>query len=287
MDGAVGNFSARHDDIAWVTCTAWREALSARLDGEDLGDAWLASDPDRWPGRAAREASGRIDAAAVDAHLATCAECRQWYADAVTVTRLARLDSTVTSSQGVSDSVLDATPRPTRARIARALRLVLALLGAGQVLLAAGQLAGPMGGTDETVMHMTHEFAAWNAAVGASFLFIAWRRTRPSALLPLLTAFVGVLTVLSIDDLVHGTVTAARLGSHLLILAGYAVIVAMSRPSLTFDAPPGARRRSEPSAWRLDAHDDSEREAPAWPDAPDIPAASMGEHPTRTQRHAA
>jgi len=165
-------------------------------------------------------------------------------------------------------------PRPTRARLANVLRVVLALLGVGQILLAIAQLAGPMGADGTALMHMTHEFTAWNAAIGASFLFIAWRRTRPAALLPLLTAFVGVLTVLSVDDIVHGDVSAGRLGTHALLLAGYVVVLAMSRPSLSFDAPPGLRQRSHASAWRLGEHDEVERGTSLRADTPDSPAAS-------------
>ena len=148
-----------------------------------------------------------FSAADIDAHLDACDACRRWYEDAALITRLARVDAGPGAIGGIPDTVLEATPRPTRARLANALRVVLALLGAGQILLAIAQLAGPMGADNVALMHMTHEFTAWNAAIGASFLFIAWRRTRPAALLPLLTAFVGVLTVLSVDDIVHGDVS--------------------------------------------------------------------------------
>jgi predicted anti-sigma-YlaC factor YlaD len=253
----------------------WREALSARLDGEEFAGEWAGSNG-RWGGGAvgSRTALGPAD---VDAHLNTCAACRDWFEDAAFITRLARVDAGAPSAGGIPDSVLEAAPRPTRARLANLLRVVLALLGAGQILLAIAQLTGPMGADDATLMHMTHEFTAWNAAIGASFLFIAWRRTRPAALLPLLTAFVGVLTVLSVDDIVHREVSAGRLGTHALLIAGYVVVVAMSRPSLSFDAPPGLRQRSQPSAWRLGDQDEIERDAQPWPNAPESPAASIDE----------
>ena len=55
--------------------------------------------------------------------------------------------------------------------------------------------------------HLWHESAAWNVAVGAAFLFIALRRNRPSGLVPMLTAFVGMLApgaTAVIDDLTPG-----------------------------------------------------------------------------------
>lgn len=254
-----------------MTCAIWREALSARLDGEEFAVEWADAASQTARTRALHPAPSSAE---VDAHLDSCEACRDWYEDAAFITRLARVDAGSPTLSGIPDSVLEATPRPTRARLANLLRVVLALLGAGQILLAIAQLTGPMGSDDAALMHMTHEFTAWNAAIGASFLFIAWRRTRPAALLPLLTAFVGVLTVLSVDDIMHGEVSAGRLGTHALLIAGYVVVVAMSRPSLNFDAPPGLRQRTQPSPWRLGEHDEVERDMPSWQDAPDSPAAS-------------
>ncbi|GIH14217.1 zf-HC2 domain-containing protein [Rugosimonospora africana] len=223
-------------------CGQWREALSARLDGEEDAD----------------------QAPLVDAHLAGCAECRQWFEDAAAVTRLARLGP-VASVPGVPDSVLDAVPRGRRTHWAAALRVALGAIGAGQVLLGVAQMAGPgmVGATMAGAMadgrmegasldHLAHESAAWNLAVGAGFLFIAWRRSRPAGVVPTLTAFVGVLTAMSLGDLIDGTVAASRLASHVLLLVGYAIVVAMCRPSLNQDPPVGAGRRRDRSRWRQD-----------------------------------
>ncbi len=257
----------------------WREALSARLDGEEFSVEWDGAGRVGLGSRIRTGVTGAVDGADVDAHLDACDACRQWYEDAAFITRLARVDAGSAAIGGIPDSVLEATPRPTRARLANVLRVVLALLGAGQILLAIAQLAGPMGAEGGTLMHMTHEFTAWNAAIGASFLFIAWRRTRPAALVPLLTAFVGVLTVLSVDDIVHGDVSAGRLGTHALLIAGYVVVIAMSRPSLNFDAPPGLRQPNHASAWRLGESDEVETEAPSRAATPDSPAASAERRP--------
>jgi len=52
-----------------MECSAYREAISARIDGED----------------------GGLEMAAVDAHLSACPACRAWADTATTVTRSARL----------------------------------------------------------------------------------------------------------------------------------------------------------------------------------------------------
>jgi hypothetical protein len=98
---------------------------------------------------------------------------------------------------------------------------------------------------------MIHESAAWNLAVGAAYLFIAWRRTRPTAVLPVLTAFVAVLAVISAGDVVSGAVGAARLATHGPLLAGYLIVLLMTRPGLAFDRPPGALGHRGRSRWRV------------------------------------
>src|SRR5215475_13273195 len=114
----MGTFRPRRATTFHVMCDAYREALSARLDGEEFGNGWR-------PAHARAAAPAPLDAAAVDAHLATCDPCRRWYDDATTITRLARLSGGSAGGGGVPDVVLDATPSPPRARIARGLRLLL------------------------------------------------------------------------------------------------------------------------------------------------------------------
>jgi predicted anti-sigma-YlaC factor YlaD len=225
-----------------MRCEQIREALSARLDGEDTPD----------------------ERAAADTHLKGCAACRQWLDDAAAVTRLARV-GVVRPGRGVPDAVLDAVPGRSRARLVAALRMLLGLVGGVQFLLAVGQVALPamtgmtMSGHAEgaSLDHLIHETAAWNLAVGAAFVYIAVRRSRPTGVLPILTAFVAALTLLSLDDALSGAVTWGRLGSHTLLLAGYGIVIALSRPGLRLDDPPSGSRRHRTPRWRLRPPDDT------------------------------
>jgi predicted anti-sigma-YlaC factor YlaD len=219
-------------DYVNVGCAEYREALSARLDGED-------------------ELAER---AAVDAHLATCADCARWAESAAAVTRLARM-STVAPGAGVGDEVLAAAPGPGRRRFADGLRVALGLLGLAQFGLGMAQLSAfsavhehlGLGPADSS--HLWHESAAWNVAIGAGFGWIAVRRTRPAGLMPLLTAFVVLLALVSAGDLFQGQVDRTRLLSHGTVLAGYLVLLALSRPGLDFGDPPAGRRSG--SRWRV------------------------------------
>ncbi len=252
--------------------------LSAQLDGED--------DPSVRP--------------AVDAHLASCAGCRDWLDGAAAVNRLT--STGMATAPDLSAAILAALPgraaapdlsgailaaRPGRAaepaasfgRVGWRLPLVgrvewgrfpvgvvllvaLAAVGAVQLILGLDQIGGGVVGAhvhtglDATPGHLWHESAAWNVAVGAGYLFIALRRTRPSGLIPMLTAFVGMLLLLSVNDLTAARVDLTRLISHGFVILGYLLIVALSRiPGGFVSTPPGARSTAG-GAWRARFADD-------------------------------
>lgn len=225
-----------------MRCDQWREVLSARLDGEETPE----------------ERDG------VDAHLATCPECSEWWDTAGDITRLART-SPASLIPPVPDTVLDAVPGRWRARLATALHVVLGTLGALQLGLGMVQVSGSTTATNylhtghlTDATHLWHESASWNLAIGAGFLWIATRRGRPTGALPILTAFVAALLLLSAADLIAGRVDPARLVSHAFLVTGYAVIVALTRPALDFGQPPtGPHRRT----WRWRVHFDTDDEA--------------------------
>ncbi|WP_285689208.1 zf-HC2 domain-containing protein [Actinoplanes sp. NBRC 103695] len=230
-----------------MACDRWREMLSAQLDGED--------DP--------------ADRPRVDEHVAGCAACREWLDQAAAVNRLTRT-SLATPVPDLTAAILAAVPERKPPLLSRAwLFVALAAVGAVQLILGLSQVGGVAGshtdhaGLDATPGHLWHESAAWNVAVGAAFLFIALRRSRPSGLVPMLTAFVGMLLLLSVNDLSAGRVDAQRLISHGFVLVGYLLVVALSRKR-TAPAPPGSHATT---GWRahFDEAEDTVEEAPAGP----------------------
>jgi predicted anti-sigma-YlaC factor YlaD len=153
-----------------------------------------------------------------------------------------------------------------------ALYVALAVVGAVQLILGLAQVGGGAVGVhvhtglDATPGHLWHESAAWNVAVGAGYLFIALRRNRPTGLIPMLTAFVAMLLLLSVNDLTAGRVDATRLVSHGFVLLGYLIVVTLSRIAPEPAQPPGSRV-SGGSGWRATFDDEEEietaRPAPA------------------------
>lgn len=213
-----GNLARRPSDYPGVGCDGYREALSARLDGEDLPGDRTATD--------------------LDTHLAACAGCRRWLDDAAAVTRLVRTGPAL-AGPDVTEAVLPAAPGRGRARLALILRMVLGGFGVAQLVLGTIQVtvfrssvASGLHGTTvdgATPGHLWHETAAWNIAIGAAFLWVASRRGRPVGIVPILTVFIGALVLLSVSDLAAGRVELARVASHGFVLVGYLVVLALTR----------------------------------------------------------
>jgi predicted anti-sigma-YlaC factor YlaD len=194
-----------------VRCDPFREALSARLDGEP-------------PGLPDRE---------VDRHLAGCAACRDWLQAAAEVTRRARLvlAPAVRDVTAAVLSRLPAVPRPRPRRLDLLLRAALLAVGTGQLgvglpaLLGAG--APP---TDLMVapVHLAHETGAWNVGLAACFLVVAVLPRLAAGALPFLLSFTAVLTWVTVGDLGAGHVTSGRAVAHGFLLVGALLVAAIA-----------------------------------------------------------
>ncbi|WP_406059954.1 zf-HC2 domain-containing protein [Micromonospora sp. NBC_00860] len=221
-------------------CEQWREVLSAQLDGEETA----------------------AELTAVQGHLDGCAECRAWFTAAATVTRRVRTRLVVEVPDRTAAILAAAAAAPAhqswwrrrRGPLVAGLRSALGLLGAVQLVLGLAQVG--RGSTADhlhpTGQHLWHESAAWNVAVGAGFLFVALRRSPPAGLLPMLSAFVGTLLLLSVNDLATGSVGGERLISHGFLVVGYLITVLLSRPGLR-PGGPAPQRQPTPSRWRFGA----------------------------------
>jgi predicted anti-sigma-YlaC factor YlaD len=188
-----------------MQCTTYREAISARLDGESLGL------PER----------------DLDAHLAGCPACAAWADDAAAVTRRARL-APAPAVPDLTEAVLAALPRelPGAARgrvLMDFLRLALLAVGVAQATLTWPTMESG-GGSMAAPMHMAHETGAWNLAVAAAFLAVAAAPRLAAGALPFLGTFAVLLTALTATDLAAGRVPVERAVAHLLLLLGVLLV---------------------------------------------------------------
>lgn len=196
-------------DNVYVDCSTCREALSARLDGEDEG----------------------VPAAEVDAHLETCADCREWQETATSLNRTLRVRA-ATPVPDLAAAILDAappiTPPAPRGWLVRTalggVAVAQLTLGLAQVLGTGSSVhGGHASGLDSS--HLFNESTAWNLALGLGLLWTALRPAATAGMLPVTAAFVAVLIPYSASDLVNGTATAGRVLSHSLLLAALLLLV--------------------------------------------------------------
>jgi predicted anti-sigma-YlaC factor YlaD len=204
-------------------CSTYREAISARLDGEPLGM------PER----------------DLDAHLVTCRDCVAWADAAAAVTRHVRrapAPPVPDLTTAVLAALPDERPREARARVVMdMLRLALLAVGVAQAALAWPTIAYG-GGAMAAPMHLSHETGAWNLAIAAAFLAVAAAPRLALGALPFLGTFSALLTILTATDLVAGRVPVERAVGHLLLIAGVALVAVTAWRS--------RRRRSAPAVAR-------------------------------------
>jgi predicted anti-sigma-YlaC factor YlaD len=193
-----------------MDCNACREAISALLDDEDPG----------------------IDPALVEAHLAGCPACRAHAAQASRLHGWLRLRP--------AEPVPDLTPAilarigqagPSSGRDARPeARLGLAVLAALVAALALLEsLLGDGGGPSP---HLARELAAFQVALAAGFLLVAWQpQRRAQLLLPVVAVLSVCPAVIAVLDVVAGRAPASAETHHLLQLVGLGLVWLLARPS--------------------------------------------------------
>jgi predicted anti-sigma-YlaC factor YlaD len=202
-----------------MECDRAREAISARIDGEDPG----------------------LPGSALDAHLASCADCRDWQQRAHEVTRRARLGGPF-PERDLTPQVL-AVIRPVAARRRRVLAQ-----RAGLVTVALAQLAITvplliLGHDHGAGSHAAHELGSFDLALAVAFAVGAIRPALSAGLAwPCGIAAAG-LVITAITDLVSGQTFGADEAQHLIGAAGAALLFWQARTSGAGAAGPALATR--------------------------------------------
>lgn len=199
-----------------MTCEQCRQALSARLDGEEPG----------------------LPPPAVDRHLAECADCTRFLQAG------ARLDGELQARR--AEPVPDLTPAilasvgaleraGRRSHGQRDARVGLACVGAVQLVLALATVLS----TEAAVgLHASRELGSFAVGLGVGFLLAAWRPERASGLLPVVAALAACLTATALVDVLSARTTAAGESVHAVELLGLAFVWVLTRST----SGGGARR---------------------------------------------
>jgi predicted anti-sigma-YlaC factor YlaD len=214
-----------------MDCDAVREALSARLDGEDPGV------PDQ----------------TVDHHLEGCRACTAWAEELATLHRMVRVREAEPVPDLSAAIVAAHQPAGSRAqRTGRAGRLPLlgeavsgARWGLFVVALTKLVLAAPalLGQDPGATVHVAREIGSFDIALAVGLLVAALQPARAWGLLPLAAALAAVMAGTAVLDVADGRISTVGEAHHLLDLAGVALLWMVAR-----EARPSTRRGRAPSA---------------------------------------
>jgi predicted anti-sigma-YlaC factor YlaD len=207
-----------------MNCDQSRDAISARLDGEDPG----------------------VPPDVLDQHLAGCHRCRNFALDAGDVHRQVRVRP-AGAVPDLSAAILQAAPRfPDPAEAQRAARPVgtpkarrrvawlrygLAVIGLTMFVLAVPSLVLHDSGS---AIHLTRELSARVLAFAAGLLFAAWQPARSRGLLPMAAVLAGGQLLGSVIDVASGRAPAISEAHHALELIGVLLLWLLCRAA----APP-------------------------------------------------
>ncbi|MGQ0463998.1 MAG: zf-HC2 domain-containing protein [Sporichthyaceae bacterium] len=190
-------------------CERWREALSAKADGEAL----------------------EFDEALVTAHVAGCPDCRSFDAGLARLHRAMR----VAPAERVPDltaSILAAAAadRP-RFGLTLALRWLLVVIAAVEMGLASPDLLGRW--------HTAGELSTWGMATAIGFLAAAASPRRAGAMLPMLGCAAALTAFVSVRDILEGRsgVTALAEAPHALLVLGVGLLAWLWHLDRTQNAP--------------------------------------------------
>jgi predicted anti-sigma-YlaC factor YlaD len=178
------------------SCERFREALSARIDGEEPG----------------------ITGSVIDAHLDTCSECRAWASTAAAFGGFGDVSDTPPLRPAVMNEILARSATLNeRQRPLVSWRVALALIGALQLVVV---WLGLVLDDAQAADHTSRELASWDLGLAVGFLVLAWFPWRAWGALPVVAVMVAFLAGTSLHDLLVGETTVGQEAAHMLQVAG-------------------------------------------------------------------
>lgn len=227
-----------------------REAISARIDGEDPG----------------------VPAGLVETHLAECAACRSWQQRAHAMTRRARLGGPFLDHDLTAQVLATVPLSPAVQRRGPGLRAGLLVVALAQLAITVPLLV--LGHDHDAGTHAAHELGSFDLALAIAFAVGAIRPALSAGLAwPSGIAAAGLVGT-AVADLVSGQTIGADEAQHLIALAGAALLCWQARTFRAETAGPAiadghAQPDARPAAGTVTAY---LLEGP--PDSPDDGASA-------------
>jgi predicted anti-sigma-YlaC factor YlaD len=189
-----------------MNCDTAQSAISARLDGEDLG----------------------VDPVDLAHHLERCSACRSFARDAESMHREVRLARAPSVPDLTSPILASIGSENGSAPHERALRVTLAIVAS--VMIVAALPALVLGDDAGLPVHAARHIGSFDLAVAVGFLFAAWRPSRLPGLLPVVTALVACLVATSVLDVLDGSTAALTEVQHAVEVVGLAAAWLLANP---------------------------------------------------------
>jgi predicted anti-sigma-YlaC factor YlaD len=229
-----------------MECHRAREAVSARIDGEDCG----------------------VPGDALVAHLSGCAGCRAWEQRAHVVTRRARLGGAFLDHD-LSARVLAAAPAARARRWQRdapagglANRTALVVIALAQLAITVPLLV--LGHDPGAGAHASHELGSFDLALAIAFGVGAMRPALSAGLAWPCCIAAGGLAATAVIDLIGGQAFGPDEAQHLIALAGALLLLRQARW-----ARPGS---AGPARMASTRQPDVRPATPMWPGGPAQPS---------------
>lgn len=216
-----------------MTCEHYKAALSARSDGEDPG----------------------MDEALLDAHLRTCASCRQ-FRSSIEAMRGATRVGAAPQIPDLSREVVRQTAAADRVASFGIVRGVLAIVAVQIIafsvpdLLAIDTAAGPA--------HAARHLGAFSIAYAAGLLMVVVRPARARTMLNVAIVLGAALVLTAIVDVAQGRVPLIGEATHLPELFSVWFLWLLARPKPDPAAAPAPARDADGAPLRLVPHEDDE-----------------------------
>lgn len=168
-------------------------------------------------------------------HLVRCPPCRAWFESASEIQRRTRL-TLVPAIPDLTQRVLAATGPPAspdaRASESRnphleaAWRALLVAVAAAQLWFSLPVLL--LARDHDVTTHPAHELGSFNTALACGFLVVAWRPRLARGMRPLVGVVAALLVATAVIDIASRHTTASDEAPHLLVAAGYLLLVIIS-----------------------------------------------------------
>jgi predicted anti-sigma-YlaC factor YlaD len=216
-----------------MECDRAREAISARIDGEDPGV------PD--PG---------VPDTVLEEHLAGCAACQAWQQRAHVLTRRTRLGGPFLDHDLTGRVLAAVPPASARRRLRPALRAALFAASLGQLAITVPLLI--LGHDHDAGPHAAHELGSFDLALAVAFAVGALRPVLSAGLAWTCGIAAAGLAGTAIADLIGGQTLGVDEAQHLIAVAGALLLLWQARIAGPATATAGAGT-ADATDWPQDA----------------------------------